>query len=469
MRHNTLRLFDPSAGLGRETPRNNSKTKTLHTMRKLAYSLLLTIAGTTAFGQSRTLEDCVGTALASNLQVRNSSLDITAADHKIREVKAALLPTVELNGQYLYYPNLPSQYAQASAFGGPEGQYTKMTLSMPQTTSATIQVKQNLFNKAVLTGLQAAEAYKETARFQSALTRENLVYSVTATYLTIQVLNDNLQRLKENIQNLEKVVKIQSSLKQNDLVTENTYNRLLINLENLKNQYEATRMSQSRNITMLQYLMNVKDTVIVESLRYNDPLVRPDLGDIAFRSDIQLQQSQVELAQLEKKSITAKYFPVLTASQNYTSTSYYKEFAPTKQINNDWINSNSFSLNLKIPLFDGFEKKYQVKQKDAAIQKNLNTLSLMKSDARRQLQDASINYDVYQAQFISNRESLELATRLFETSQGEYGNGLTSTTEFLNAQNDLSNARNNYTNALLNLKLAELDLRKANGTLLSNN
>jgi outer membrane protein len=434
----------------------------------LFVTLFLMIA-TVAKSQQRSLDECIRLALSNNEQVKNGQLDVTSSSYQIKEAKSALLPQVNLSGQYLYYMDIPSQYAPASAFGGPEGEYSKLTLNLAQTTSANIQSSINLFNQSVFTGLQAARTVQTTSNLQLSLTKENLIYNVTATYYTIQILQDNLKRLNENIDNLERTVKINESLKNNELVSANVHNRLLVNLENLKNQYEAQRLSLDKNETLLKYLMNVDihENISVAAFDYTEVLEEPVKADIQNRPDIKLQKAQIELSKLDKKNVIAGYYPVLSAGMQYGVTGYYNEFSPGSQINNDWIKSSAFSLSLKIPLFDGFQKQFKAKQKEVIIQKNINTLSMMKANAEKEVSDAIENYVSNSNQVTSNKRSLDLAEALFTTSQSEFENGLTSTTELLNAQNDLSSARTNYSNALLNLKLAELSWRKASGTLLT--
>ena len=441
-------------------------------MRKLSKVMLLcalTISALEVAAQQYSLEECLRIAQENNQQLQNSKLDVTASDYVIKEMKSELLPTINLGGQFQYYKDLPSQYAPASAFGGPEGEYNKLTLNMRQTTSASVQVTQNLYNQTVFTGLKAAAIFQEASVFQVNLTRENLVYNVTATYYSIQVLNDNLKRLSENISNLEKTINVNKVLKDNELVSDNIHNRMLINLENLRNEYENQKLLQDKNMTLLKNLMNIDITqrVSVYAFDYSAELVEPATGDISQRPDIQLQKSQVRLSQYDKKTVVAGYSPVLTNSFTFGYAGYYDEFSPFKQINNDWIRSSYMQLTLKIPVFDGFRKHHQVKQKEIAIQKDLNTLSMMKSNATKEVEDATKNYQTNKNLWMSNKKSLELAEQLFTSSQSDYESGLTSITEFLDAQNDLSNARTNYSGALLNLKLAELSLKKANGTLLN--
>ncbi len=446
-----------------------NKQKQLKQYVMLAIGCLLSYGTYSQSPSLYSLEESIQIALDQNQQVSNSQLDIQSAEYSIKEVKSALMPTIDIHSQYQYYMKLPAQYAPASAFGGPEDQYTKLSLNMPQTTMAHVQLTQNLFNKQVFIGMQAADAAREVSLHQATLTQENIIYHVTATYYSIQVLNDNLLRLEENIVNVEKAVEISESLKVNELVSDNVHNRLLISLENLRNQYENQKLSQQKNITFLKYLMNLdmQDSLQVTPFAYNEALSQPSLTEISQRPDIQLQQAQIKLSEFDKQSIVAKYYPVLTGSLSYGYTSFYDGFSPTKQINGDWINSSYFGLSLKIPVFDGFQKHHQIRQKELAIQKNNNTLTMMKSNARKEVEDAASNYVANRNLVVSNKKSLDLAEALFNTVQSEYANGLTTLTEFINAQNELSDARTNYSAALLNMKLAELALKKANGTLVT--
>ncbi len=124
---------------------------------------MLTIS-TCASAQTKSLDECIQIALTNNPQIKNGLLEIQAADYQIREVRSALLPQTDLTGQYAYYTDLPTQYAPSSAFGGPEGSYQKMVLAMNQTVSVTNTTTQNIFNKNVFTGLQAAKSVRQAAQ-----------------------------------------------------------------------------------------------------------------------------------------------------------------------------------------------------------------------------------------------------------------------------------------------------------------
>src|SRR5688572_10599867 len=124
-------------------------------MRKLTTFLIfvaMVLVCIFADAQTYSLQDVISVALENNQDLKNSQLDVTASDYRIKEVKSALLPTINITGQSLYYRDLPAQYAPASSFGGPDGEFTKLTLGVAQNTSATLQVTQNVYNHSVQVG-----------------------------------------------------------------------------------------------------------------------------------------------------------------------------------------------------------------------------------------------------------------------------------------------------------------------------
>jgi outer membrane protein len=435
----------------------------------IIFLIIFMIIKTETQAQQLSLDDCIQSALENNQQLENSRLEVMATDYKIKQTKGMLMPTVNAVGQYQYYLEVPSQYVPASTFGGAEGEFRKLSLNLPQTTSAQLQVTQNLFNKNVLTGLEAAKVLKNANNIQLTLTKENLVYNVSSTYFTVQVLQDNLKRLQENINSFEETVRINKVLKDNEIVAPSVHKRLLINLENLKNQYQNQKLLLDKNVTLLKYLIQkpISDSIQVSQID-QDFISNPSMdADINKRLDVQFQMEQIKMARLDKKSVLSQYYPVLQANLSAGYTGYYNEFSPFKQINNDWLSSSSFSLSLKIPIFDGFDKMYQTKQKEISIRQNTNSLTMLKSNAEKEVLDAWNNYNVNKELFEGNKKNLDAATELFKSSETEYANGIISLSDLLNAQTDLTNARTNYSTALINLKIAGLSLKKAKGEMLA--
>ncbi|HJW30393.1 MAG TPA: TolC family protein, partial [Saprospiraceae bacterium] len=436
-------------------------------IRLIMICSLLCFAGVKAFAQTCTLQDAIHLALQNNKQLQNEKLNVTSAAYKIAEAKSAMLPHVDLVSQYQYYLDLPEQYMPASAFGGPEDQYAKRTMTMQQTMNYAVQVNQVIRNREMTARIESAKLAMDASILQTGVTKENIVYNVTATYYAIQVLQDNLARLAENIANLEQTVRINEVLRKNELIPDNVHQRLLINLENLQNEYENQKLNLNKNMSLLKYLIDkpMSDSLIVVAFDYDSSFQDPAVSDVMLRPDLKLQQAQIKVAEHELVSIRAHYAPVVNATFSSGFSSYNDQFAPYQQINHDWEGSSYISLNTKIPIFSGFQKKIQVSNQKVAIQRSFNTLALIRLNAEKEILDAHQNYNTHKAQFGHTKSSLDLAQKLFDTAQQDYANGLITITDLLNAQYDLTDARTNYSSALLQYKLAELSLQKAYGLL----
>ena len=127
----------------------------------------------------------------------------------------------------------------------------------------------------------------------------------------------------------------------------------------------------------------------------------------------------------------------------------------------------SVSLNLRVPIFNGFATRARVRQADISIRK-LNedisstklSLSLAYENSKTQINNSIITLS-------SQKENVELAQQVYSNTQNNYNNGLATLTDLLTAENSLTEAQNNHSSALLDYKVAEIQLIKAQGTLKS--
>jgi len=418
-----------------------------------------------------TLDECIQQTLTNNLQVKNSEIDQRSVNAQITEAKSGFLPSVDLNGQYQYYITIPSMLVPAEMFGGQVGQYRAISFSSKQTTTASIQVSQILFNQKVFIALKAAKTAKNMTELQMTKTREDLIYNVSAVYYNIQVVNENLTMLDSNIISMEKMLVINKALEVNNILSKSAYKRLQINFENLKNERQNLSLTGEKAANLLKFLMGlqISESIHVTQFEEKDSKLNMGVANVEKRTDIQLMNKQIEIAGLEKKVAIADFYPSLAGVYNYGLTGYNNEFSLTKTINDRWINGSYIGLQLKVPLFSGFSRTQKVKQKEFGIQKAKNSYELVKQSALKEVSDATNNYMSRSNSFDNTKRSLALAKELFESSNTEYKNGIISISDLLLIQNDLTTARNNYSNAMINLRLAEIELRKSKGELANNN
>jgi outer membrane protein TolC len=195
-----------------------------------------------------------------------------------------------------------------------------------------------------------------------------------------------------------------------------------------------------------------------------------DFGGVNLdnRIEYNLLKKQEELQEFQKKAYKAEYYPSLALSGNYSYNGVSNKFDLFKGGSTaSWYDMAAISLTLKVPIFDGFARRSRVSQasvtlKELSKQKEATSLALNTQFENAKLQVQN-NLTTIQAQ----KENVELANEVYNSTQNNYNLGLANLTDLLDAETSLTAAQNNYNEALLQYKLAELDIIKSNGNLKS--
>ncbi|OHX36376.1 hypothetical protein BJL95_11475 [Methylomonas sp. LWB] len=153
----------------------------------------------------------------------------------------------------------------------------------------------------------------------------------------------------------------------------------------------------------------------------------------AARPDLLAAEAQVRAARANVGAVSAQGLPSLEFNASNTCT-YFVENRPDNM-------SYNIGVQLKVPLFQGFQNTYAVRQSQAQLDK---------AEASRDQAQRQIELDVWQAYFdlrtageaIDSARSLKTnAERSVESAQARYRSGVGTLLEWLTSEADLANAR----------------------------
>jgi outer membrane protein len=170
------------------------------------------------------------------------------------------------------------------------------------------------------------------------------------------------------------------------------------------------------------------------------------------------------LNELDLKRYKVGYLPSLYGNFSY-GTSTFATKGQVGDLGNDWYANGSYSLGLSVPIFDGFYKKAKVDQAEIEINKTKNTKKQAVLGMNLQVSQAKTNYANALKGLEIQKKSQALAESIFNTTSIKFKEGLGSSFEMINAENELTQAKTNYLNALYNLNVAKIDFDKALGNL----
>ncbi|MCX8069405.1 MAG: TolC family protein, partial [Thermodesulfovibrionales bacterium] len=229
-----------------------------------------------------------------------------------------------------------------------------------------------------------------------------------------------------------------SSSKVNLLKADNNYRIAMTNLKNAIAIYDAPDFEIADEPILIDDLQPVDD-LIKKAFQ-----TRQDYRSLELR-----EMSQQKRIDYEKTG----YYPFISANARY---GYSGDKIP---LDKSWL----VGANLTVPIFSGFQTKYQV---DEALS-TLSVIQAQKESLRQKIvlevRQAYLNAIDARQRLDSSEVTLRYAEENFELATGRYEAGVGSPIEVTDAITVYSNARNSYITAKYDLLTAIADLKRAVG------
>ncbi|MBD1387319.1 TolC family protein [Mucilaginibacter rigui] len=434
------------------------------------------------------VQDAVNYAYEHQDSVKNAQLDVRSAEYKVKETTGIGLPQINGTASFQDYLQTPAvlfpsftdglyQILNAEGVKGGDGKVIPLRTSPPQKLS--IQQKYNanvgatlsqiLFDGSYLVGLKASKTYKELSQRNLVRTRIETNVNVTKAYYQVLVSNEQIRLLDANINQLKQQVDQTTAQNKQGFVEKIDVDRITVQYNNLLTTRENTLRLLVLNYQLLKFQMGMP---IGNDLRLTDKLTDVMLdanadaavaADSSFyhrRIEYNLGETAVRLNQLDLKRKKAAYLPTLSFVAGTAATYQNNSFG---QLFNTSYPSSYIGLNLTVPIFNGFQRRYQVKQSEVAVEKSINDLNNLKNGLGLQASQARVMY-INGLQTLNNqKQSQSLAQEVLRVSKIKYQQGVGSSIEVTQAQTALEDADNKYIQGLYDALVSKVDLDKAYG------
>jgi outer membrane protein len=419
-----------------------------------------------------TLKDAISYALENKSDAKKARLKVENSTYQIQEVRSRALPKITANGALTYNPILQTTFLDAGSFGGEPGTTIQATFGQKWISTAGVSVTQNLFDQSVFTGLKAAKSTREFYQINEQLTEEQVIERVANNYYQVYVRRQNLNVLDSTYINTSKVKNIIKGRYDNGLSKKIDLDRIIVKLSNIKTQRQQVLNGVQIQENALKFYMGmpIETEINIPQAAFEvTPRAFSEMPNTAIRTEFLLMKKQEQLLEFQKQSLIAAYYPTLSlsAGYNYIGQGPQMPWGAKPSDGVFWSDFSSVGLNLKIPIFSGFETRSKVRQADIqlrTIKEDLIdtklSLDLAYANAQTQINNSIITIE-------NQKENAQLAQNVLKNTKNNYIQGLASLTDLLDAENAFTEAQNNYTFAILDYKLAEIQLIKSKGELKS--
>ncbi len=412
-----------------------------------------------------TLEECLRIGIENNLSLAGSRNELRKAKHLLSENRAKLLPQINAVAGFNDNFNPPVSVTDGSAYGNPYN----VTKTLQYNASAGLQLQMPLYNQTVYTAIDIARTMNELNRLSYEKAREDLVLQISKMYYLGQNTVEQLALIQENRVRLQELRDITQAFFDNGMAMEVDVKRVNINLENLQVQYDNAKSMLVQQLNLLKYVMDYPAEEEIALTPVNPEQVE-SVSLTGLRSDLyelQLLESQKKLAGQQKDLIRQGYLPSLSLTGSWMYSAYtdrarhWFHSGPS----NHWYPSSGLGLTLRVPIFDGLDKRARIRKAQIDEENARLNYENMRKNMETQYLNATNDLMNNQRNFQKQKDNYLLAEEVYQVTTDRYREGIASMTEVLQDEMRMSEAQNNYLSAHYNYQVANLTLLKLTGQL----
>ncbi len=402
-----------------------------------------------------TFAQAISIALEQNHQVKIARNTAEIAENSAHIGNAGLLPSISFSATTTYL--------------APENNSTG-TLSNT-TNTAQLQLTYTLFDglgniyryKRLTTGSQIADLEARHLIETTLVQVGNAYYGAASSFENLHIAGEILAISKERLNRAEKRSVYGQARTIDVLAARVDYIADKVTFTQAQYGWEEAR----RRLNVLLNRDINQDFVVDTGVKINTGYELEQLKTAARSGNASYlsAKERVQQSRYDVKIATAAYLPRLSLNSSYYYSNYLGGFDPSLS----GLSGNfRLAASLDVNLFNGFQTAIQRANANIALDNN----KLLEDQTLLNLEKDVISaYEAYRTALLVlelQEQYVEAAQLNFQRTQELYNLGQVTTTQFREAQLNLSRARTNQSAAKYSVKLKELELLRLTGQLVKN-
>ncbi|MFL0094469.1 TolC family protein [Tenacibaculum maritimum] len=417
---------------------------------------------------SLSMQEAIDYAIKNSYTTKVAENDVKAAIKKRWETIATGLP--QINGEVNYINNLkqPVSLLPGEIVNKEKGTFVPVTFGTKQTMNATVTLNQLLFDGTYLIGLQSAKTYlkisKQAKEKTILATKEAIINAygnVLITEKTIEILERNKKVLEKNFNDAKKI-------NENGLNEEEDVEQLEITLGNVESSlrnairlkgiaYQMLNLSLGNSINTKLVLTDNLDSLMLTNI---DLELLTKTFNLEKHIDFRIAENDRKSKYLLMRLQQSKALPSLGAFLNYGAAANSNTFSFLDE-SQDWFKSSVLGISLKIPLFSSLGRRAKTAQAKIALASADIRLEEIKQKLSLQAEAAKSEYQLSIENYETAKRNLELAERIEKKQQIKFFEGISTSFDLSQAQNQLYSQQNKYVQSMLNVVAKKAKLENA--------
>lgn len=442
--------------------------------------LLFLILGIALTGKSQEAKETLKLSIAeaqafaieNNRSVRSAKIDVSIAEKKIWETIAIGLPQLSLAANYQHQFVVPKlsfgPYLDLTSL--PTGNVTKddllnaykpsdpVSLGVKDNTTFDFTLSQLIFSGEYLIGMQATKVFKEISEKSLVKTESTTKESVAGTYHIVLVLDENIRLLNESLAVIDQTFNDLSKMNLQGLNEETDVDQVRITRSNLLTFISSLKSQKDVTLKLLKYQLGLdfeQSVVLTDSLPAvitagNVEYLTSPQFNVENSIDYQMITNLEKVSELSLKREQSKMLPTIAG--------FYRHHEQLNTPSFNFAVKDVVGASLNVPIFASGQRSSKISQARFDLEKARLNRENAEQGLVMEFETALSGYQTAHSNFLTTLESMNLSKKVFDKTVIKFREGVSSSFELTQSQNQFLSAETSHYAAVLNLLNAKAKL-----------
>ena len=407
---------------------------------------------------SFTIDEAVAFALENNKNSIYAEKNVLISQKEKWETIAVGLPQISSFFEFNNRIKDPISLIPAEFFGGNEGEFAEISFGTKQSISGELILNQLLFDGSYLIGLQSIELFLQLSTQAKIKTDLEVKRQVINAYGNALVSAERVKILINNLNNIKKTLTETKKIYENGLTEIENVEQLTITTSSIENSLNYAEKFELLSLNILKLLLGIElnddlilkdniETVAIKNI--NPSLVNQEFEvseNIDYKIALNASEGNKKRLQLEK----FKSLPTISAYISGSYNGYNESFRITNPKQN-WYGSSQLGINMSLPIFSSLKRTASTQKAKIELDKALLNLKETKNTLNLEVEKAKSDYTYSINNYETALKNLTLAESIEKKNQIKFYEGLASSFDLRQAQNQLYAIQNEYLEATLKI------------------
>jgi len=412
--------------------------------------------------QKLNLKEAIDLAINKSHEAQLANTKVDTKKLELQAMKNNQYPDMKISGQYMRLTNasvdLKTNTNSNNSNSGPAPKVNQLILGQ---ANASLPLFSGFKLK---NSIKVSDYLYQAETAKSLQTKEEIALKVVEYYANLYRAQKAVDLIKENLKSAEQRVKDFKDLEQNGIIARNDLLKAQLQQSkvqlSLDEAYKNVSVFNYYLITLLQLPEDYKIYIDEHQFDNNEPVnvIKNEEDGLKNRKDLEAIRWIQKANESSVKIAKSGYFPSIALVGGYTTLNLQNAVTVQNAIN--------VGLGLSYNLSSIFKNGKEVKIAKNKALETQQSEAVLSENIKIQVQQSIENYNLALKQNLVYEEAIGQATENYRIVKVKYDNGLSNTTDLLEADVEQLNSKINYAYSKANVMLKYYEMQFEAGKLI---